>query len=68
MQTIFKNCAPFTGCISEIINTQSHNAKALDAVILVYNFLKNSDNYVKKSGRLLQYFRDEQANDLINSK
>ena len=26
---IFKNCAPFTDCISEIINTQVDNAKDL---------------------------------------
>ena len=28
----FKNCAPFTNCISEINNTQIDNAKNLDIV------------------------------------
>ena len=30
---IFKNCAPFTNCISEINNTQVDNAKDLDIVM-----------------------------------
>ena len=31
---IFKNCAPFTDCISEINNAQVENAKDLDVVML----------------------------------
>ena len=30
----FKNCAPFTDCISEINNTQADNAKNNDIVML----------------------------------
>ena len=30
----FKNCAPFTNCISEINNTQIDNAKDIDIVML----------------------------------
>ena len=30
----FKNCAPFTNCISEINNTQVDNAKDIDIVCL----------------------------------
>ena len=30
---IFKNCAPFTDCISEINNTQIDNAKYIDVVM-----------------------------------
>ena len=33
----FKNCAPFTNCISEINNTQVDNAKDFDIVMLMYN-------------------------------
>ena len=29
-KVIFKNCAPFTNCISEINNTQIDNAKDID--------------------------------------
>ena len=32
----FKNCAPFTNCISEINNTQVDNAKDIDIVMLMY--------------------------------
>ena len=30
---IFKNCAPFTSCITEINNTQVDNAEDIDMVI-----------------------------------
>ena len=33
----FKNCAPFTNCISEINNTQLDNAKDIDIVMPMYN-------------------------------
>ena len=32
-KVIFKNCAPFTNCISEINNTQVDNAKYIDIVM-----------------------------------
>ena len=38
-KVIFKNCAPFTNCISEINNTQIHNAKDIDIVIPMYNLI-----------------------------
>ena len=37
---IFKNCAQFTNCISEINNTQIDNAKDIDIVMPVYNLIK----------------------------
>ena len=49
---IFKNCTPFTNCISEINNTQVDNAKDLDIVIPMCNLIEYSDNYSKTSGRL----------------
>ena len=33
---VFKNCAPFTNCISEINNTQIDNDKDIDIVIPMY--------------------------------
>ena len=36
-KVIFKNCAPFTNCISEINNTDVDNAKDLDIVMPIYN-------------------------------
>ena len=65
---IFKNCAPFTNCISEIINTQVDNAKDIDIVMPMYNLIEYSDNYVKASGHLWQYYRDEPNNNLANSE
>ena len=34
-EVMFKNCAPFTNCISEVNNTQIDNAKSLDVVIAI---------------------------------
>ena len=36
-KVIFKNCAPFTNCISEINNTQVDIAKNIDIVMSMYN-------------------------------
>ena len=34
-KVIFKNCAPFTNCISKINNTQIDNAEYIDIVMLM---------------------------------
>ena len=60
---IFKNCAPFTDCITEINNTQVDDAQNIDVVMPMYNLIKNSDAYSKTSGGLWQYYRDEPALD-----
>ena len=57
-KVIFKNCAPFTICISEIINTKIENAKDIDIVIPMYNLIECSDNYAKSTGSLWQYCKD----------
>ena len=44
-KVVFKNCAPFTGCVSEINNTQIDNAKDIDVVMPNYNLIEYSDNY-----------------------
>ena len=64
----FKNCAPFTNCISEINNTQRDNAKDLDTVMPMYNLIEYSDNYGKKSGGLWQCYRDEPNYHLVDSE
>ena len=60
-KVIFKNCAPFTNCISEINNTQIDNAKDIDK--------RDSDYYAKSTGSLWQYCKDIPArkdnNDII---
>ena len=66
---IFKNCAPFTNCISEVNNTQVDNAKDIDIVMPMYNLIEYSDNYSKTSGSLWQYCKDIPAvnnNAIVN--
>ena len=49
-KVIFKNCAPFTDCISKINNNQVNNAKDPDIVMPMYNLIECSDSYSKTSG------------------
>ena len=65
-KVIFKNCAPFTNCISEINNTQVDNAKDIDIVMPMYNLIEYSDNYAKTSESLWQYCKDIPAQDANN--
>ena len=70
IEVVFKNCAPFTDCISEINNTQIDNAKDIDVVMPMYNLIKYSDSYSKTFGSLQQYYRDESSlndNGVINN-
>ena len=64
----FKNCAPFTSCISEINNTQIDNCKDIDIVMPLCNLLEYSDNYAKTSASLWQYYRDEPNDNLADSE
>ena len=43
-KVIFKNCSPFTNCMSEINNTQVNNVKDIDIVMPMYNLIEYSDN------------------------
>ena len=54
---IFKNCAPFTKCISKINDTEIDNIQDIDIVTPMYNLIEYSDNSKtsKTSGRLWQY-------------
>ena len=65
-KVIFKNCAPFTNCISEINNTQVDNAKDIDIVMSMYNLIEYSDNYAKTTGSLWQYYKDIPARNNNN--
>ena len=55
---IFKNCAPFTNCVSKINNTQIDNAEYIAIVMPMYNLIEYSDNYSKTSGSLWQYCKE----------
>ena len=52
-KVIFKNCAPFTNCISKINNTQIDNAEYIDIVMPMYNLIEYSDNYSKNIWKLM---------------
>ena len=66
-KVIFKNCAPFANCISEINNTQIDNAKDIDIVMPMYNLIEYSDNYAKTIGSLWQYCKDIPARNNNNN-
>ena len=57
-KVIFKNCAPFTSCISKINNTQIDNAEYIDIVMSMYNLIEYSDSYSITSGSLWQYCKE----------
>ena len=43
----FKNCAPFTNCISRMNNAQVDDASYIDVEMPMYDLTEYSDNYVK---------------------
>ena len=57
-KVIFKNCAPFTKCISEVNNTNVGDGEDIDIIMSKYNLIEYSDNYSKTSGSLWQYCKD----------
>ena len=60
-EVMFRNCGTFVECTSEMNNFQTDRAKDLDIVMPMYNLIEYSDNYLKTSGTLWQYCRDERA-------
>ena len=60
-KVIFKNCAPFTNCISKINNTLTDNAEYIDILMPMYNLIEYIDNYSKTSGSLWQYGKETPA-------
>ena len=63
---IFKNCAPFINCKSDINNIEIDNAKDIDIVMPMYNLMEYSDNYSKTSGRLWQYMSQMIIYEILN--
>ena len=54
--------------MSEINNTEIDNAKDTDIVMVMYNLIEYSNNYLKKSGILWQYYKDEPNGNLADSE
>ena len=62
-KVIFKDCAPFTNCITKINNTEIDKAEYIDIVMPMYNLIEYSDNYSKTSGSLWPYCKEIPAID-----
>ena len=68
-QAVFKNCAPFTYCVTEIkTKTKADNAKDLDVILSMYNLIEYSNNYSKTSRNLYQFCKDEPNDDKTGSE
>ena len=66
IQVAFKNCAPFTKCITEIDKATIDDAKNLDLVMPMYNLMEYSSNYSEITESFCFYSKDE-ATDFINN-
>ena len=51
----FKNCAPFTRCVTHINDEHVETAENLDIIMPMYNLIEYSDNYADSSGSLYQF-------------
>ena len=69
-QVSFKNCAPFTKCITKIDGTAIDDSKDLDLVMLMDNMIEYNLNYSETTGSLWSYSKDEATNfdvDIANN-
>ena len=62
IQVAFKNCAPFTKCITKTDETTIEDAEDLDLVIPMYNLIEYSSYYSETTGSLWFYSKDEDLN------
>ena len=62
-QVVFKNCAPFKRCRTEINDTFVDEADFINIAMLMYNLIEYNDNYSDTSRSLLGFKRDEVANN-----
>ena len=56
-QVVFKNCAPFEKCRTEI--NETFEATHINITMPMYNLIEYSDNYSDTSGSLWKFKRDE---------
>ena len=63
-QVVFKNCAPFEKCRTEINETFVDDAQHINIAMPMYNVIEYSDNYSDISGSLWQLKRDEKEGDV----
>ena len=67
-QVVFKICAPFEDCRTQINDTFVDYANFLNITMPMYNLIEYTDNYSDTSGSLWDFKRDEIVNnaDVIN--
>ena len=61
-QVAFKNCAPYTKCITKIDGGTIDDVKDLELVMPIYNLIEYSSNYSETTGSLWFYSKDEATN------
>ena len=62
-QVIFKNCAPFKKCSTEIDGTLVDVADFINITMPMYNLIEHSGNYSDTSGSSWDFKRDEIVNN-----
>ena len=62
-QVVFKNCAPFEKCRTEINETFIDATDFINITMPIYNLIEYSDNYSDASGSLWHFERDEINNN-----
>ena len=69
-QVSFKNCIPFTTCITKIGGTMTDDAEDLDLIMSMYNLIEYSSNYSETTESLWFYSKDESTdfnNNIANT-
>ena len=62
-EVVFKNCAPFKKCSTEIDGTLVDETDFINITMPMYNLIEFSDNYSDTSGSLWDFKRDEIVNN-----
>ena len=62
-QVVFRNCAPFKDCRTDINDTFVDQANFIDITMPIYNLIEYSDNYSDTSGSLWNFKIDETDNN-----
>ena len=62
-QVVFKKCAPFEKCRTEINETFIDEATDINITMPMYNLIEYSDNYSSTSASLWHFRRDEIINN-----
>ena len=62
-QVVFKNCAPFEKCRTEINETFIDEATHINITMPMYNLIEYSDNHSAASSSLRHFKRDEITNN-----